>query len=151
MLVGSPEQEGEHMKTLFVAVIVVAVAVSWLPALAWAQAKCPDIVAQAKTKLERKMALNPDDIQAPRSQAGAVAQQAPRENQNIQAPRENQNVQAPRGNQGVQAPRGNQDVQAPRAKLTKAAALIQEAEAACGSGNTTLASQKAKAALRLLK
>ncbi len=133
MLVGSPEQKGEHMKTLFVAVIVVAVAVSWPPALAWAQAKCPDIVAQAKTTLERKMALNPDDIQAPRSQAGAVAQQAPRENQNIQAPRENQNVQAP------------------RAKLTKAAALVQEAEAACGSGNTTLASQKAKAALRLLK
>jgi hypothetical protein len=133
MLVGSPGQEGEHMKTLFVALIVVAVAVSWPPALAWAQVKCPDIVAQAKTTLERKMALNPDDIQAPRSQAGAVAQQAPRENQNIQAPRENQNVQAP------------------RAKLTKAAALVQEAEAACGSGNTTLASQKAKAALRLLK
>jgi hypothetical protein len=101
------------------------------------------------------------NVQAPR---GNQDVQAPRGNQNVQAPRENQNVQAPRGNQDVQAPRGNQDVQAPRAaagatkqaqaprsKLTKAASLVKEAEAACKAGNMSLASKKAKGAMALLK
>jgi hypothetical protein len=102
-------------------------------------------VAQAREMLNKKMALNPDDIQAPRSQAGSrqVLTQA--------APRENQNVQAPRADQDVQAPRENQNVQAPREKLVQAASLVEAAEAACRSGSTAVASQKAKAALKLLK
>ena len=101
------------------------------------------------------------DVQAPR---GNQDVQAPRGNQSVQAPRGNQDVQAPRGNQSVQAPRGNQDVQAPRAAagstttakapradMTKAVSLVKEAEAACKSGNMTLASDKAKAALAILK
>jgi hypothetical protein len=89
------------------------------------------------------------DVQAPRSQDV----QAPR-SQNIQAPR-SQDVQAPRS-QDVQAPR-SQDVQAPRsqaprsANIKKATTLVNEAEAACKVGNTTMASTKAKAAMELLK
>ena len=101
-----------------------------------AEPSCPGIVAQAREMLNKKMALNPDDIQAPRSQGGSrqsLAQAAPRENQS------------------VQAPRGNQDVQAPREKLAKAASLVEAADAACRSGSTAVASQKAKAAVKLLK
>lgn len=119
-----------------------------------AEPSCPAIVAQAREMLNKKMALNPDDVQAPRSQAGphqVLTQAAPRENQNVQAPRADQDVQAPRGNQDVQAPRENQNVQAPREKLAKAASLVEAAEAACRSGSTAVASQKAKAALKLLK
>jgi len=75
----------------------------------------------------------------------------------VQAPR-GQEVQAPRG-QEVQAPRG-QEVQAPRTlagakvqtpNIAKARTLINEAEAACKAGNTTVAAQKAKAAIQILK
>jgi len=97
---------------------------------------CPKVVAQSRQMLNKKMALNPDDVQAPRSQAGSRQVQA-------QA--------APRGNQDVQSPRGSQDVQAPREKLAKAASLVEAAEAACRSGSMAVASEKAKAALKLLK
>lgn len=110
-----------------------------------AEPSCPAIVAQAREMLNKKMALNPDDVQAPRSQAG------PRQVLTQAAPRGNQNVQAPRADQDVQAPRENQNVQAPREKLAKAASLVEAAEAACRSGSTAVASQKAKAALKLLK
>jgi hypothetical protein len=89
--------------------------------------------------------------------------QAPR-SQDVQAPR-SQNVQAPRS-QDVQAPR-SQDVQAPRSQtgstgqiasaprsadtMKKATALVNEAEAACKAGNADVASQKAKAAMEMLK
>ncbi|HEV8532277.1 MAG TPA: hypothetical protein VGT00_12725 [Methylomirabilota bacterium] len=179
------------MKKLLAAVLSVAVALSLSPALSSAQSSsCPAEVTQAKDMLSKKTAsVKPDEIQAPRSLAGArqnEAQQAPRGNQNLQAPRGNQDVQAPRslagarqdieaprgnqdlqaprGNQNVQAPRGNQDLQAPRtstgatataqaprADMTKAASLVKEAEAACKVGNMTLASDKAKAALAILK
>jgi hypothetical protein len=67
----------------------------------------------------------------------------------VQAPR-GQNIQAPR-TQDVQAPRA-QDVQAPRsADFKKASGLVSEAEAACKAGNTSLASDKAKAAMDLMK
>jgi hypothetical protein len=101
------------------------------------------------------------DVQSPR---GNQDVQSPRGNQDVQSPRSNQNVQSPRGNQDVQSPRGNQDVQspragagattsaqAPRADMKKATSLVKEAEAACKAGNMTLASEKAKAALALLK
>jgi hypothetical protein len=171
------------------------------PALGTAQSNCPAEVTQAKDMLSKRTAsVKPEDIQAPRSLAGARsndgvqaprgnqdvqaprgnqdiqaprslagarsndAVQAPRGNQDVQAPRGNQDVQAPRGNQTVQAPRGNQDVQAPRSgagstttaqaprgDMTKAASLVREAEAACKSGNMTVAADKAKAALAILK
>jgi hypothetical protein len=83
-------------------------------------------------------------VQAPRSQDV----QAPR-SQDVQAPR-SQDVQAPRS-QDVQAPR-SQDVQAPRsAELKKAATLVKEADAAWNAGNNAMATEKAKAAMELLK
>src|SRR5438132_6331041 len=96
------------MKKLLAAVLSVAVAVTLSPALSSAQSSsCPAEVTQAKDLLSKKTAsVKPDDIQAPRSLAGArqnEAQQAPRGNQNVQAPRGNQDVQAPRGKRGVQA------------------------------------------------
>jgi hypothetical protein len=104
------------------------------------------------------------DVQSPRDNQNVQAPrgnqdvQAPRGNQDVQAPRGNQDVQAPRGNQNVQAPRGNQDVQSPRTSngataTTKAprTSLVKEAEAACKAGNMTLASDKGKAALAILK
>jgi hypothetical protein len=198
------------MKKLFAAVLSVAVGLSLSPAMGAAQTSCPAEVAQAKDMLSKKTAMvKPDDIQAPRSLAGARSTdavqaprgnqdvqsprgsqdiqaprslagarstdtmqaprgsqdvQAPRGNDSVQAPRGNQNVQAPRGNDSVQAPRGSQDVQAPRtgagstitaqaprADVTKAASLVKEAEAACKSGNMALATDKAKAALAILK
>jgi hypothetical protein len=57
-------------------------------------------------------------------------------------------VQAPRS-QDVQAPKGRQDVQAQR--VDKAAALVRQADAACKKGDMSLASQKAKEALAVLK
>ena len=165
------------MKKLFAAVLSVAVGLSLSPALGTAQSNCPAEVTQAKDMLSKRTAsVKPEDIQAPRSLAGARSNeavqaprgnqdvQAPRGNQNIQAPRGNQDVQAPRGNQNIQAPRGNQDVQAPRSgagstttaqaprgDMTKAASLVKEAEAACKTGNMKVAADKAKAALAILK
>jgi len=156
------------MKKLFAAVLSVAVAVSLSPVVSSAQSICPAEVAQAKDMLTKKTAAaKADNDQAPRSLAGArqnVAQ-APRENQNVQAPREIQNVQAPRENQNVQAPRTNEEInqaprsgagatttaQALRADMTKAASLVKQAEAACKAGNLPQASDKAKAALAILK
>src|SRR3989442_13079659 len=110
------------MKKLLAAVLSVAVAVTLSPALSSAQSSsCPAEVTQAKDLLSKKTAsVKPDDIQAPRSLAGARqndAQQAPRGNQNVQAPRGNQDVQAPRAlaeaRQEIEAPRGKQEGQTP--------------------------------------
>ena len=96
------------------------------------QSTCPPEVASAKAMLTQT--AKSQDVQAPRSLAGAKSQ----------------DVQAPRS-QDVQAPR-SQDVQAPRsANLKKATALVSEAEAACKAGNTATASAKAKAAMEMLK
>jgi hypothetical protein len=173
------------MKKLFATVLSVAVAMSLSPALTSAQStSCPAEVAQAKAMLSKKQvaSINSQDVQAPRSLAGARSNdnvQSPRGNQDVQSPRGNQDVQAPRslagarsndsvqsprGNQDVQSPRGNQNVQsprsgsgatassqAPRADISKAASLVKDAEAACKTGNMTMASEKAKAAIELLK
>jgi hypothetical protein len=127
-----------------------------------AQQRCPD-VESAKVALKaapatrQPLAARSQDVQAPRNQDVQAPRnqdiQAPR-NQDVQAPRGQQDVQAPR-NQDVQAPRGQQDVQAPRnqdiqAPRGQAAQLVKEAEAACNSGNTALASEKARAAMSLL-
>src|SRR6266436_3149240 len=108
------------MKKLFAMVLSVAVAMSLSPALTSAQsASCPAEVGQAKEMLSKKQvaSINSQDVQAPRSLAGARSNenvQSPRGNQDVQSPRGNQDVQSPRGNQDVQSPRGNQDVQSPR-------------------------------------
>ena len=101
------------------------------------------------------------DVQSPRNPqstrqdgnlAGARNQdvQSPR-NQDVQAPR-NQDIQSPRS-QDVQSPR-NQDIQSPRgatAQQQRAVKLVNEASAACDAGNTSVASQKAREAMALLR
>ncbi len=154
------------------------------PTPGWAAEPCPAEVVEAKAALASAQAAlkktpkpaKSQEIQAPRSQAGAKSQdiQAPRSQeiqappsqaaaeQDVQAPR-SQDIQAPRA-QEVQAPRG-QDIQAPRAqevqaprsqeiqapRVDQARALIRQAEAACKKGDMALAAQKAKDALGLLK
>src|SRR5206468_8957449 len=100
------------MKKLMAAATVVSVAfVSAFVPMADAQSACPPEVTKAKEMLAQKTVAKGQDIQAPRSLAGARQEvQAPR-GQEVQAPR-GQEVQAPRG-QAQQAPRG-QEVQAPR-------------------------------------
>jgi len=121
-----------------------------------AQTSCPPEVASAKAMLMQT--AKSQDVQSPRSLAGARSQdlQAPRA-QDLQAPRA-QDLQAPRA-QDLQAPRAQdlqapraQDLQAPRSAATKKASqLVREAEAACKAGNSSLATTKAKAAMDLLK
>ena len=106
------------------------------PSASPAQQRCADvesakIALKAKPAGRQPMAARSQDVQAPR-------------NQDVQAPR-NQDIQAPRS-QDIQAPR-SQDIQAPR---SQAAQLVKEAEAACNSGNTALASEKARAAMSLI-
>ena len=145
------------------------------------QAKTQDVQAPrslAGSRTQDVQAPRGQDVQAPRSLAGSRTQdvQAPR-SQDVQAPRtqdvqapRSQDVQAPRTRveaprtQDVQAPR-TQDVQAPRTQdvqaprsaqaarsdISRAASLVKEAEAACKAGNSSLASQKAKSAIDLMK
>ena len=59
-----------------------------------------------------------------------------------------QDVQAPRSLAGVRS----QDIQSPRsAAFTKASTLVSEAEVACKAGKSSVAADKAKAAMELLK
>ena len=139
---------------LTMSIISLALPVSIMTALgapvSQAQQRCAD-VESAKVALragpatQSQAAARNQDVQAPRNQDI----QAPR-NQDVQAPR-NQDIQAPR-NQDIQAPRGQQDVQAPRNQAARgqAAQLVAEADAACNSGNTAVASEKARAAMSLL-
>ncbi len=86
------------------------------------------------------------DVQSPRNQDV----QSPR-NQDVQSPR-TQDVQSPR-NQDIQSPR-SQDIQSPRgatAQQQRAVRLVNEASAACEAGKPTLASQKAREAMALLR
>jgi hypothetical protein len=148
--------------------IIMTVAFAALAPLAEAQASCPPEVARAKELLaQRSGTAKGQDVQAPRSLAGARQKpsEAPR-GQDVQAPRgqeaqapRGQDVQAPRG-QDTQAPRG-QDVQAPRSlagakqpagrNVTKASTLVKEAEAACKAGDMATAKSKAEAAIAALK
>src|SRR5947208_2176478 len=145
------------MKKLMAAATVVSVAfVSAFVPMADAQSACPPEVTKAKEMLAQKSVAKGQDIQAPRTLAGARQEvQAPR-GQEVQAPR-GQEVQAPRG-QEVQAPRG-QEVQAPRtmagakqpAGMSKASSLVSEAEAACKAGDMKTAKAKAEAAISAMK
>ena len=152
------------MKKLLAAVLSIAFVVTFYPAVSPAATTCAD-VESAKAMLKQQTVAT-QNVRAPRSLAGAQSQdiQAPRSqemqaprSQEIQAPR-SQEIQAPRS-QEIQAPR-SQEIQAPRSQgvqaprsveLTKAATLVQEADAACKAGNTVMASEKAKAAMKLLK
>src|SRR5438128_621393 len=153
------------MKKLMAAATVVSVAFfsAFVP-MADAQSACPPEVTKAKEMLAQKSVAKGQDIQAPRTLAGARQEvQAPR-GQEVQAPR-GQEVQAPRGqevqaprSQEVQAPRG-QEVQAPRtmagakqpAGMSKASSLVSEAEAACKAGDMKTAKAKAEAAISAMK
>jgi hypothetical protein len=117
---------------------------------------CAD-VESAKVVLSKHAAAGGDsraaarsqDVQSPRSNDV----QAPRGNE-VQAPR-NQDLQAPR-DQEIQSPRGGSSsqrgAQAPRSpEYREAATLVKEAEAACEAGNTTVASEKARAAMARLQ
>src|SRR5438132_121818 len=161
------------MKKLMAAATVVSVAFfsAFVP-MADAQSACPPEVTKAKEMLAQKSVAKGQDIQAPRTLAGARQEvQAPRgqevqapRGQEVQAPR-GQEVQAPRG-QEVQAPRGQevqaprgQEVQAPRtmagakqpAGMSKASSLVSEAEAACKAGDMKTAKAKAEAAISAMK
>jgi hypothetical protein len=96
-----------------------------------------------------------DAPQAPRTLAGARTQEsnAPR-GQEANAPRTRE-ANAPRVGGESAAPRG-QDSAAPRTtasapQISKARTLVKEAEAACKAGDMTKATQKAKAAMELMK
>ena len=166
------------MKKLMAAATVVSVAFfsAFVP-MADAQSACPPEVTKAKEMLAQKSVAKGQDIQAPRTLAGARQEvQAPR-GQEVQAPR-GQEVQAPRGQevqaprtttqqaprgQEVQAPRSlagaRQEVQAPRtmagakqpAGMSKASSLVSEAEAACKAGDMKTAKAKAEAAISAMK
>jgi len=155
----------ENMKKAIVAALSIALINLTVPAVAGAAEACPAELAdaqaalksaQAALKKSTQVAKGQQDIQAPRSQAGAKSQdiQAPR-SQDIQAPR-SQDIQAPRS-QDIQAPRGQQEIPVPRAqdiqapRVNKAAALVRQAEAACKKGDMAQSSAKAKEALGLLK
>ena len=110
------------MKKAISAVLSFAFLVSFSPAVGSAQtASCPDVDA-AKAML-KQMTARTDEVQAPRSLAGARQDvQSPR-SQEVQAPRSlagarSQDVQAPRS-QDIQSPR-SQDVQAPRSQDVQA-------------------------------
>src|SRR5947209_18323868 len=109
------------MKRLFAAIRSAAVFGALAPAVD-AQSSCPSEVQQAKEMFAK--VAKAQDVQAPRTLAGARQDtQAPR-SQDVQAPRSlagarSQDVQAPRG-QETQAPRGKQAVQAPGGQETQA-------------------------------
>jgi hypothetical protein len=136
------------MRALATAVLSVVVPVTvWIAVSSAQSTTCPPEVASAKAILMARGG----DAQVSNTQAAARSQdvQAPR-NQDVQAPR-NQDVQAPR-NQDVQVPR-SQDVQAPRNQnaAKRAQTLVKEAEGACKTGDTARASEKAMAALEILR
>ena len=136
------------MRKLLATVLGVTTVVALSASAGMGQTSCPPEVASAKAMLTQT--AKSQDVQAPRSLAGARSQelQAPR-SQELQAPR-SQELQAPRS-QELQAPR-SQELQAPRsAEFTKASTLVSEAEAACQAGNSSLAADKANAAMGLLK
>lgn len=101
---------------------------------------------------------------APRTLGGAMSREsnaprsqesnAPRGGGESNAPR-SQDSNAPRATRESNAPRG-QDSAAPRTaasapQVSKARILVKDAEAACKAGDMTKATEKAKAAMELLK
>jgi hypothetical protein len=174
------------MKTLVAMLIVILWAADGSTSNSPGQGQCPPEVAQAEAALKsakaksKAVASGPQDVQAPRSQAGARSQEAnaplnaPR-TQDVNAPR-TQDVNAPRTQevnaprtQAVNAPRTQevnaprtQDVSAPRSssvreqdipapRIKSAEELVREAQAACEKGDMRTASAKATKAMAELK
>jgi hypothetical protein len=161
------------MRALASSVVSIVVPVTvWIAVSSAQSSTCPPEVASAKAILTARggdvqaslpgrnqnslAAARSQDVQAPRTQDVQSPRsqdvQAPR-TQDVQSPR-SQDVQAPR-TQDVQSPR-SQDVQAPRnqnaaSDAKRAQTLVKEAEAACKTGDTARASEKALAALELLR
>jgi hypothetical protein len=144
------------MKASLSVAITALVLVASPVAMSWAQSKCPPEVTSAKAILMARggdvQASRDQDVQAPRNQGAQAGR-----NKDVQAPR-NQDVQAPRSNP-MPALR-NQDQQEPRSRdsavlrasdSSKAETLVKEAEAACKVGDTARASEKALAALEIMK
>lgn len=116
---------------------------------------------QASARSQDVQSPRNQDIQSPRGQGVQSSRnqdiQAPRQ-QDIQSPRGQQDIQSPRS-QDIQSPRNNQDVQSPRGQQPapqstqrqQATQLVSEAAAACDAGNPTVASQKAREAMALLR
>jgi hypothetical protein len=128
------------MRKLLATALSVTMVVALSASAGMGQTSCPPEVASAKAMLTQS--ANSQEVQASRSLAGARSQ-------DLQAPR-SQELQAPRS-QELQAPR-SQELQAPRsAEFKKASTLVSEAEAACKAGNSSLAADKANAAMGLLK
>src|SRR6266849_6334487 len=114
--VKTQSERTDSMKKVLASVLSVVTMVSLSATAGMAQTSCPPEVASAKAMLTQT--AKSQDVQAPRSLAGARQDvQAPR-SQDIQAPRSlagaRQDVQAPRS-QDIQSPR-SQDVQAPRSQ-----------------------------------
>ena len=110
-------------KALATTLSIVAM-ISLSATMGMAQTSCPAEVASAKAMLTQT--AKGQDVQAPRSLAGARSQ-------DIQSPR-------------------SQDIQSPRsAAFKKASTLVSEAEVACKAGKSSVAADKAKAAMELLK
>jgi len=112
------------------------------PPSASAAQQCAE-VESAKAALRTSSANSP--------QAGARSQdvQSPRNSQDVQAAR-NQDIQSPR-NQDVQSPRGRQSGAQSAQRRQQATRLVSEATAACDAGNPSVASQKAREAMALLR
>ena len=130
------------MKVLLTTIASPLIVAAWVGASTAQGPVCPPEVATAKAMLNARggdmLASRSQDVQAPRSQ-------------DVQSPR-NQDVQSPR-NPDVQAPR-SQDPRSTAGSVSatrQAQALVREAEAACRSGNTAEASEKAQAALEIMK
>ncbi len=128
------------MRRLFATTLSIVTMISLSATVGMAQTSCPGEVASAKAMLTQT--AKSQDVQAPRSLAGVRSQ-------DIQSPR-SQDIQSPRS-QDIQSPR-SQDIQSPRsANFQKASTLVSEAEVACKAGKSSVAADKAKAAMELLK
>jgi len=128
------------MRRLFATTLSIVTMISLSATVGMAQTSCPAEVASAKAMLTQT--AKSQDVQAPRSLAGVRSQ-------DIQSPR-SQDIQSPRS-QDIQSPR-SQDIQSPRsANFQKASTLVSEAEVACKAGKSSVAADKAKAAMELLK
>ena len=158
------------MRALVTAVVSVVVPVTvWIAVGSAQSTKCPPEVASAKAILTARggeiQASRPGRNENNQAAARSLEVQAPR-HQDVQAPRaKDEDVQAPRTSkeQDVQAPRAKQDAQTPRGQdaardqnvvageAKRAETLVKEAEEACKTGDTARASQKAMAALEILR
>lgn len=145
----TPREEMERlmmMKRVLAAFTSVAVFAALAPVAGAQSQQCPAEVGQAQAmlaKAPKAQAARGQDVQAPRSLAGARTQdqQAPRSStQDVQAPRSStQDVQAPRSVAGAKTSGGDP------------AKLVSEAEAACKAGKMDVAKSKAIEAIGLMK